>query len=389
MKLQSVAHIIRSSFRKGAPARLLEALADGCVKLKPSLARRYAPPASTHGAVMPLLLSDGRKSAMLDQIPSQTTRAERRFLYHFFSQFWTGQNVLEVGPFLGGTTRAIALGMLDNPRRAPQASLHTYDRFRYYMSGQSLRDFIAPLLANGELAQRDVDEMGESADFEAIFNRVHGKHEYNRLIRCVSAPLPDLPEELDATDNLFQPPAGITFDAVFIDGCKSWFGTRYFMQSVVPQAQVGAWFIFQDYAHHPCFWIPAFLGTFRNAFQLGLYVDSTYAFQLRQPLTVRDIQARFPESPDAWEEKQFEDLFRHLMQEACDRDDPRAQIVYAIQWAAALAYVGKKAAARRILNDLDRTPGSDGVDDWIRNVGYLTYYPGKTGSRLLKLDELP
>lgn len=44
MKLQSVAHIIRSSFRKGAPARLLEALADGCVKLKPSLARRYAPP---------------------------------------------------------------------------------------------------------------------------------------------------------------------------------------------------------------------------------------------------------------------------------------------------------------------------------------------------------
>ena len=389
MNLKSAASHVRAHFRKGIPARLVEAVADGCVKLKPSLARRYAPPTSTHGALMPLLLPDARTAAMLDQIPSQTTRAERRFLYHFFSQLWTGQNVLEVGPFLGGTTRAIALGMLDNPRRAPQAGLHTYDRFRYYMNGQSLRDLIGPLVANGELAERDVAEIGESADFEAIFNRLHGKHEYNRLIRCVNGPLPDLPEEVAAGAHLFRTPPGIAFDAVFIDGCKSWFGTRYFMQAVVPQAQVGAWFIFQDYAHHPCFWLPAFMGTFGDFFHLGLYVDSTYAFQLRRPLTAQDIQARFPESPDAWDEKQFETLFRRLIQEACDRDDPRTQIVYAIQWAAALAYVGKKAAARRVLDDLDRTPGSDGVDEWIRNVGYLTYYPGKTGSRLLKLDELP
>ena len=38
-------------------------------------------------------------------------------------------DIFENGPLLGGTTRALALGMLANPRRDPDALLHTHDWF--------------------------------------------------------------------------------------------------------------------------------------------------------------------------------------------------------------------------------------------------------------------
>jgi hypothetical protein len=55
--------------------------------------------------------------AALDAIPSETCPLERRYLYRLFSTFWDPSgDVLEVGPFLGGTTRAIAMGMMHHSR---------------------------------------------------------------------------------------------------------------------------------------------------------------------------------------------------------------------------------------------------------------------------------
>jgi len=76
----------------------------------------------------------GPIAAQLDAIPSETTPAERRFLFGFASEMWSGANsLLEVGPFLGGTTRALALGMLANPRRQERCKLFSYDRFTGYL----------------------------------------------------------------------------------------------------------------------------------------------------------------------------------------------------------------------------------------------------------------
>ena len=380
---------LRSWVRHTRLGALPTRLSDLCVALKPSLARRHAPPGASRGAIMPLVIEDPRVAGALDQIPSETTKAERRFLYHFFRGFWSGRkDVLEIGPFLGGTTRAIAMGMAENRNRAPGVRLRTYDRFRHYGAGQYLMDFLAPLFAKGILDEADRRAIAETSDFEAVFRRLHRDQPYAELIDCVNGALPDLPEDVGAIDHPFAVAPGAAVDAVFVDGCKSWFGTRFFMETVLPHAEPGAWFLFQDYGQHTCFWLPCFLDTFADAFTLRLYRDATYAFQLERPLRADELAARFPARPDEWTERQFETLFARLLQQAGTRDDHRARIVYTVQWAAAMAYVGNKERARRILLDLRRAPWSEGSDALIRTaLKSPTYRPSPTGSQPIFLDD--
>lgn len=67
---------------------------------------------------------------LIDEIPSETTPAERRLLYMLFRHLWSGDgNVFEIGPFLGGTIRAIVMGMETNPRCRAEAFLYTANQF--------------------------------------------------------------------------------------------------------------------------------------------------------------------------------------------------------------------------------------------------------------------
>jgi hypothetical protein len=379
---------MKQLLRKSIPRVWVEKFSDGCVALFPSIRKRYAPPTSSHGAMFPLGIANAGKEVLLDCIPSETTKAERRFLYHFFRSVWSGRNdVLEVGPFLGGTTRAIAMGMMDHPQRTQASRLHTYDRFKNYRSDESLLDFMAPLFENGTLIESDRDVIRQTTDFETVFHRVHQAQPYHPLIRCVNGTLPDLPEQEQTVPNLFAVADGVTLDAVFIDGCKSWYGTRYFMAHVLPYAQPGTWFLMQDYGQHTCFWLPVFWEVFTDAFTLGPYVDSTYTFQLTRNISPEEVAELFPAQPDEWTEQRFNEIFASLIQKACDRDDDRARVVYHVQWAAALAYIGLEDRARAILNDLRRAAWADGSENFIAWVkGCLTYRPGPTGSINVRLD---
>src|SRR5688500_100370 len=92
-------------------------------------------------------ISDTERNAFLTGIPSETTIAERVYLYRYFQGLWGGQGkVIEIGPFLGGTTRAIAWGMSRNPRLSPDARLHTFDRFGEYYSPAQKRSLIEPMV---------------------------------------------------------------------------------------------------------------------------------------------------------------------------------------------------------------------------------------------------
>lgn len=75
----------------------------------------------------------------LNSIPSETSELERVFLYNFMRTFWDGKSkVVELGPFLGGTTRALIIGMLDNPRRLEYIKLKTIDSFKDYYSTEEI-----------------------------------------------------------------------------------------------------------------------------------------------------------------------------------------------------------------------------------------------------------
>lgn len=327
------------------------------------------PPTSTAGCVWMLATADGKMEQLLDAIPSETSKAERRFLFHFFRSVWDGHgDVLEVGPFLGGTTRAIALGMWNHPARDLNSRLYVFDRFDNYYDEAGLIKFVDPLFESGVLRLEDRDVILKSDSFEFIFHKVHAGYPYHDLIHSTNGPLPDAPGEEAALTRIFSPPRDRFFSAVFVDGCKSWFGTRYFMEKMATQTRPGAWFIAQDYGQYTCFWLPVFFEVFADAFDLHAYVDATYCFQLKRTITPEEIRARFPDEAEAWGVDQFGALFKRLIEKACNRDDYRSRLVYSLQWAAALAYTGRKNEARAMLDRLVSESWTYGHAAFIREV---------------------
>jgi hypothetical protein len=306
------------------------------------------------GARVPVAVSPQIES-MLQEIHSEATLRERRFLYHFFRQVWSGQNsVIEIGPFLGGTTRAIALGMRDNARLSPEAKLLTFDRFSQYYSVQAFMSRLEPLVARGVLSRHDFENLGDRVEFFELFKKIHQSHDYYARVVPQNRPVPDKPQHTGAA--YFALPEGTKSNAVFVDGCKSWFGTKFFMREVSKVVDSGSYFIFQDYGHYTCFWIAAFVETFRDHFELLSYVDDTYTFVLVKPLRIDDIEQRFPDAPAGFTAGEFSMLFDRLADEAAMREDYFAVVRHSMQKAAAFAYLDNKSESRAILNRLARQP---------------------------------
>ncbi len=232
----------------------------------PVFAELVASSACPPGAVMSLSVNDDL-ARRLDEIPSEATPRERRALYRFFADSWPGRSsVVEIGPFLGGTSRAIALGIRDNPRRGPDSRLYTYDRFGHYYSRDALINFLGPLVASGTLSEEDLGSIGDTGTFLEVFNRIHKECDYGDLIVPVDRGLPNLPEKSGGASDWFALPAGVDFDAFFVDGCKAWYATKYFMRECCRVAEPGSFFIFQDYLQYTCFWIPSFIEKFRRVY---------------------------------------------------------------------------------------------------------------------------
>lgn len=291
--------------------------------------------------------------ADLDELPSEATRSERRFLFAFFAHVWTGgANVLEVGPFIGGTTRAIALGMLANPRRNRDARLYTYDRFGGYYEPDALGEYLTPLFGSGVLGGAEREAVERAGSFGEVFDAVHRGTPYADLVERRDRPLPDTPEEARDAERLFALDEGVEFDAVFVDGCKSWYGTKYFMGAALDAAQPGSHVIFQDYGWYTCFWIPAFVHAMGGGFALTSFVDSTYAFHVTARLTAAEVEAAFPDTPEQLGPAWFDDAFGRMRADAVRRGDERAQDVLVLQNAAALAYLGQTDEARLRIRDL-------------------------------------
>ncbi len=320
------------------------------------------PPPRPSSAVQLLLTLPPDVATLIDAIPSETMPNERRFLYKFFSSVWSGRgHVLEIGPFLGGTTRAIALGMAANPYADPASLVFTLDKFREYYNADQLRALLAPLLASGHLP---ADVIQPGAPFLPVFESLHTPHPYSRRIQASTYKLPDTRAELERDGQPALPDTG-EVEAVFIDGCKSWFGTKLFMQEVAHRTAPGAFFIFQDYAWYTCFWLPSFLGIFEEKFELWGHVETTYVFRLRERLDATAIAHRFPDTPEELDLDFLLKVLHRRIQDAHLRQDAFGEARAEIQLAAALAYVGKKKRALHRLRLLADSPVAAGHEDVI------------------------
>jgi hypothetical protein len=88
-----------------------------------SIGLDYLPHVS--GKLLSASIENDEHNRLIQSIPTETSYRERKLYYNFFKYFWTGKyDVLEIGPFLGGSTRSIALGMMENVLRNSARKLY-------------------------------------------------------------------------------------------------------------------------------------------------------------------------------------------------------------------------------------------------------------------------
>jgi len=374
---QRVAQATKRFFRNGSPRQALERTVKAALRLNPSLGTLFQDQPSTYGAVMPVSVTDAQLVALLDGLPTETTQQERRYLYRFFSTLWEGQgDVVEIGPFLGGTTRAIALGMMDNPRRSQSSKLYTYDRFAAYHTTASLLSLLDPHFRAGQLPPALREQVAREGTFRGVFDRLHEGHRYSHLIVAEDRVVPDSAELLQSTTNPYRVDAARSLGAVFIEGCKSWFGTRYFVLETARHTKPGSYFIFQDYGFYTCFWIPVFVALLGDVLELVSYVDSTYTFQQRAPFDEAAVMRAFPDTPQELGEPALSVVFEQLLEAAKDRGDERGVLSLSLQRAAAMAYIGRLDDARSRIAALAAQPQAEEYRTWIAQAAKTpTYTP--------------
>jgi hypothetical protein len=276
-----------------------------------------------------------------------------RWLYHNLCRLlWSGEHdVFENGPGLGGTTRAAALGMLVNPARRPDARLHTYDWF--VECGEFPLAMLEQMAAAGLTSSAAIADVTDRSDFERLFVELHQAQDYSAILRHHRAWLPGTREELATTPHLFELSPSSRFDVVLVDGCKSWFGTRWFLEQIAPCMAKGTLIVMQDFGLYTCFWLSAITGLLRDRLRLVANHAWTYVFELTAPLQPNDLQV-VPDSPQGLSGGQIDDLYDGLTQWSWDVDDSWLTLTFGLHRAAALAYIGYREEARRVIRGLQR-----------------------------------
>lgn len=304
---------------------------------------------------------DPSVQAMLCEIPGETSAAERYALYHWFRYLWNGAgDCLEVGPFLGGTSRAIALGMLNNSSRNPTSRFITVDRFNHYYRGDNLVKYLTPLFTAGKLPREwQTSLKGQHlVSFLDVYKYLHMSTAYSSILSIEEGTLCDKPQDLNnegqpCFDSMFSSP---TLGALFIDGCKSWFSIKYLISNLAKRIVPGTFVISQDYGWLTCFWLPVFFEIFSDHFELLACVDTSYFFRVSKELNSDSISENFPDHPRNMDKNKLLEIFSSIAFKASARGDMHGLVACQLQKACAQAVLGDYAEAYKLVCELKEAP---------------------------------
>lgn len=288
---------------------------------------------------------DVQSEILLSEIPSETSVSERRFLYLFSRYLWEGKSdILEVGSFLGGTTRAIALGMIHNTDRISSTRIHVIDKFRDYYSVERLAELIKTSRISAPRKEVILSSLEGDDGFLGAFWAIHQENAYAELMRV---------QELDleaAESGILSGP----YSMIHVDGCKSWEATIRLFSSISSMPDYGTTLIFQDYYWYSCFWIPVFLSYLGpHVYKVG-DIESTAIFSVRSQLDLDYICNRMPVSPLDIKPRIYEKIFYELCHESEVVNHERGCVVSMIQLAGALAYTGEVDKAIRVIERAEK-----------------------------------
>ena len=274
----------------------------------------------------------------LNEIPSETSLRERLFLYWLARNITLKGKILEVGPFLGGTTRALAKGLHENLFLKDKEIL-TIDRFEGYYTAEKIRQMKVPLDTN--IADK------KKIDFYTIFCSYLDSKPYQKLVTPIKAAIPD-------SKDYYFPNIELNkhyYSIVLIDGCKSWYSIKSLFLEIVNSLKISSYLIFQDYGRFTCFWIPLFCKQIQDHIIYEGSIDSTRSYRLKKKINYSKLKKIFPDEPFEFEEKYVEKVFDELIEKEIEHSK---KVILRIQFCAFLAYINKKEKAKFLLLELKK-----------------------------------
>jgi hypothetical protein len=249
---------------------------------------------------------------------------------------------------------------------ATNRRLYTLDRFSRYGNPGSLMRAAAELISTYANGDPEVLSEISGGGWRKLFERVHGGTVYSDFLHIREVGLPDKPGD-DVSLALAEISHEVEELAVlFIDGCKSWYGTKVFMQSFIENLHKGSYVIFQDYGRYTCFWITSFIHSFEDYFSLMSGTSGTYTFLYHGGLDLDAIERIFPDQPQEWSPASFEELYHRVIRSAFNAGDALSCVRLTLHLAGALATLGQTEEARLLIDRLLNEPLASVVLDEVK-----------------------
>lgn len=219
-------------------------------------------------------------------IPSMITDEEKVYLYWLASSVWTAEgHIVEIGPWLGGSTASLAAGMRRNTNNTDR-KLHVFDNFIW----------------RGFMSQRASLPLKEGDSFETYF--LENVKEYKDFIVTHKRSLPDeaIPSDRLAMEIRDVNPDGSELlkwepeepvEILFIDGAKSWSGLKYLLDELSGGLIPGkSLLVCQDYKYWGSYWVPLILEMLQEHLELVHNLKfNTVTFRLTSPLDTKKVRS--------------------------------------------------------------------------------------------------
>ena len=199
-----------------------------------------------------------------NEIPTMISQEEKQYLYWLGRSVWCGLgSVVEIGPWLGGSTICLAAGMQASGHDARE-QLHTYDNFIW-------RDF---------MADRVPLPIQAGASFHSFF--LKNIQDYEEIVKSYVRALPDevIQGDGEASNKrfiedekvlIFEEISHGVVEILFVDGAKSWRGMKHLLRVVCDHLVPGkTYFVCQDYKYWGTYWVPIMMS------RLGKYLEPVH-----------------------------------------------------------------------------------------------------------------
>jgi len=215
-----------------------------------------------------------------ESIPTMLSTEEVRYLYWLGRSAWDGKGILiEIGPWLGGSTACLAAGMQASGKDTAKR-LKVFDNFIW-------REFMA---TRADLPLKPGDS------FQPFF--LENMKEFLHIVDSYARALPDeiIPDDREAEGKRFKETGQVPvfekmfadpISILFIDGAKSWHGMLHLLKTLIGElVENQTLLVCQDFKYWGTYWVPVMMVRLKEYLEPvhNVLDGTTVSFNVRAPI---------------------------------------------------------------------------------------------------------